>query len=220
MLRQIELRRSHCRSALAEVASFFCICLLFFTFCQASLAQADLIDDARLADHHKDYVHALDLWKQLDQQGNIEARFMLGSMFLHGIGTKPRVADGIDMIRSAAQSGYGEAQYTLSGLYYEGKYLPRDTQESEHWLQAAAESGYAPAQITFSMHLSLSRNSTDRIAALKWIYLALQAIDERDPEYGLAAAQRGILMSNLTTDEIAQATKAAQEWRQSRDQDN
>jgi TPR repeat protein len=80
------------------------------------------------------------------EQGNAEAQFKVGFMYLYGLGMPADHAEADLWIRRAAEQGYGEAQHTLALNYRRGLGVPRDIVKALMWSTLAAEQGYAAAK--------------------------------------------------------------------------
>ncbi|SDX95996.1 Sel1 repeat-containing protein [Allochromatium warmingii] len=80
------------------------------------------------------------------EQGNIEAKYVLGRHFAEGIGCPRNPAKGIPLIRSAAEAGNRDAQGFLGSLYMEGDGVPQNPSEGARWLRLAADQGDPFAQ--------------------------------------------------------------------------
>lgn len=74
-------------------------------------------------------------------QGDPDAEFLLGLMYLSGRYVKQDVATGLKWVEQAAKRDNLKAQQTLADLYFDGKYVPRNLATAEHWYQAMAKQG-------------------------------------------------------------------------------
>lgn len=115
-------------------------------------AQATMLD-AYAAHVKGDDETARSLWRELADEGDIEAAFMLAETYLKG---PPAIADralALDWYRFAAERGHVEARFTLGeqraadgeALWPGEDAVPHFT-EAAHWFALAAEAGYAPAR--------------------------------------------------------------------------
>lgn len=73
------------------------------------------------------------------------ALYLLGRMFIDGIGTEPDVPQGISKIEESAGSGYADAEYFLAAMYYWGKHVPIDYEKAFKYASLAADHGNADA---------------------------------------------------------------------------
>lgn len=124
-------------------------------------AQATMLD-AYAAYMKGDDEAAVSLWRELADEGDPEAAFMLAEAHLKG---PPAVADraqALDRYRFAAGRGHVEAQFALGEQHmadgealYPGDDATPHFVEAARWFALAAEAGYAPARHQLGrLHLS------------------------------------------------------------------
>ena len=82
----------------------------------------------------------------LAEEGDVEAQFNLGKIYLYGDGVPRSDAEAARWLRLAADQGHAKAQNMLGILYQEGEGLPQDYAEAAKWYSLAAEHGNAYAQ--------------------------------------------------------------------------
>jgi hypothetical protein len=83
-------------------------------------------------------------------QGNLDAMYFVGTMFVFG-DEIPKTVDDPDMEAArwffeAASRGHAEAEYGLGLLFLAGKGVVQDQEEAMRWIQRAADSGHAAAR--------------------------------------------------------------------------
>ena len=79
----------------------------------------------------------------------ISSQFMLGSMYVEGIGVPQHSKKGIKLLKKAAESGVADAKFVLGAIYHEGRRgVPQDSKEAAVWYRLAADQGDAEAQYT------------------------------------------------------------------------
>ena len=84
----------------------------------------------------KDADQAMKWFKASAVQGNAEAQFFLGSMYLL---PQKSIGEGVKWLRLSAEQGNRDAQYLLGKAYIQGaKELTRDPVQAEMWLRLAA----------------------------------------------------------------------------------
>ena len=84
----------------------------------------------------KDSDQALKWLKAAAIQGNQEAQFFLGSLYLL---PQKDIGEGLKWLRLSAEQGMQDAQYLLGKAYMRGaKELPRDPVQGGMWLRLAA----------------------------------------------------------------------------------
>ena len=110
--------------------------------------------------------------------------------------------------RKAAEQGYTEAQYNLGVMYGSSQGVEQDYAEAVRWYRKSAVQGYAGAQYNLGvMYENGLGVAKDYIEAHKWWDLAAAAgITEADK-------YRSIVAERMTSAQIAEAQKLAQEWR-------
>ena len=134
------------------------------------------------------------------QQGDSEAQFRLGAVYLLGAGVPRDGKEGIKWYRLAAEQGHVKAQIELKlcldaiyqdhiaaeqgdaesqnrvGVYYaDGVGVSQDQAEAFKWHRLAAEQGHAIAQINVGSSYEHGEGVTeDHAEALKWYSLAAE----------------------------------------------
>ena len=68
----------------------------------------------------QDYTQAALWYRKAAEQGNAEAQYDLGALYVKGQGVPQDYAQAALWYRKAAEQGDAEAQWRLGGLYYEG----------------------------------------------------------------------------------------------------
>ena len=158
---------------------------------------ADAFDDGLAAYERGDYETAIQLWKPLAKQGDVDAQFNLGTMYDEGKGVTQDDKEAVIWYRKAANQGDGLAQFNLGNMYVFGRGVRQDYIEAMHLYRMAAAQGITLAQ----------RN-------LGWMYEeGLGVPQDKGIAYGyysLAAAQgdkdaKGAL-KRLTENETSQRT--------------
>src|SRR5580698_10718410 len=94
--------------------------LVLLTLSLAAPVLAGPLEDAIAADEKGDYATSLPLLRQLADQGNARAQYILGSMYDEGRGVAQSDADALKWYRMAAEQGDTSAQYDLALMYAEG----------------------------------------------------------------------------------------------------
>ena len=136
-----------------------------------------------------EYQKALEMWMLLAYEGDVDAQYRLGLMFLHGTGIVVSTEEAVYWLSRAAEQGEPRAQYLLGAVYLSGKGLTSDREHGLEWWRAAAGNGNAAAQYgigtAYLYGAGVSENLED---AEKWLTAALKS--------GSPAA--GLLLENLT----------------------
>lgn len=105
----------------------------------------------RLAIKAKEYGFAKQyhfLCRLLAEEGDIEARTVLGTLYAEGQGCKQDFDMALSLLLGAAKDGSKDAYRYLGDLYIADKLLPRDTERALTYYRAAAELGMTNAYET------------------------------------------------------------------------
>ena len=110
--------------------------------------------------------------------------------------------------RPLARGGNKDAQFALGMMYVNGHGLKQDFLEAGRWFRRAARQGMAEAQGALGALYSGGKGLVqDKIQAYMWFHLAASGGSQRAVKF------RDDLAGNLSKAEIAQAEKAAEDWR-------
>jgi TPR repeat protein len=138
-------------------------------------------------------------------EGNDDrAQYLLGTLYIHGVGLPQDVDQGIRWLKVAAGQGDVEAQVELAQLYQAGSGVPQDFEQSAKWYEAAAENGHLGAQLSLADLYVLGRGvPLDYVQAYKWYEVASAYWGD------LVAGPKSLAAEHLTPEQIAEATNAA-----------
>lgn len=103
-------------------------------------------EEGQLAYSKGDFQSAFTHWKQAEAQGNIQASYNLGLLYMSGQGVKKDVAIAIKSFETAAIKGLPEAQYNYGYMLMNGIGVPKDQKKSIKFVTLAAEQGLVAAQ--------------------------------------------------------------------------
>ena len=87
---------------------------------------------------HRPAAQALADLRASAEAGDPEAQFILGGLYLTGVGVPPDAAEAVAWYRRAAEQGHATAQSNLGAMYAEGRGVPPDAVEAHMWLTIAA----------------------------------------------------------------------------------
>lgn len=91
---------------------------------------------------HKDFATAINIWRPLAEQGNAEARTLLGAMYWSGEGVPRDHKEAARLYLLAAGQGYARAQNDIGFMYGFGEGVPpHDDVQAYKWLSLAVR-GY------------------------------------------------------------------------------
>jgi hypothetical protein len=104
------------------------------------VAWAGPFEDAQAAYERGDYVIAAQIYQILAKQGNVAARYNLGSMYTEGKGVAQDDVEAVKWFRLAAAQGDPLTQCTLGVMYGYGRGVPRDYVRAYMWLSRGGAS--------------------------------------------------------------------------------
>ena len=96
-------------------------------------------------------VQETDALRARAEAGDVEAQFVLGSMYEFGRGVPEDDVEAVRWYRLAADQGDADAQYRLGVNYDDGEGVPEDDVEAVRWFRLAAAQGVAAAQTTLGV---------------------------------------------------------------------
>ncbi|HEY6023801.1 MAG TPA: tetratricopeptide repeat protein, partial [Pseudolabrys sp.] len=107
----------------------------------AGAAGAGPLEDALAARDRGDDATALRLIRPLADQGNAEAQYNLGVMYVAGKGVPRNGEEAAKWFRLAGDQGYAPAQYNLGVMHGSGLGVPQNFGEAAKWYRLAADQG-------------------------------------------------------------------------------
>lgn len=113
---------------------------LFF-FCLVASAAAGKLDSASAALQSEEYGEARELLKPLAIEGDAEAQYMLGNLYIDGHAGEGKKATGVRWLTMAAKQDHYQAATELGKMYASGHGVPMDQEESEKWYAVAGQIG-------------------------------------------------------------------------------
>jgi uncharacterized protein len=135
------------------------------------------------------------------------AQYLLGIIYLHGVGLSQDVEQGIRWLTVAAGQGDVEAQVELAQLYQTGTGVSQDFMQSAQWYEKAAEGGHVGAQLSLADLYIFGRGvPVDYVKAYKWYEVASAYWGD------LVVGPKSLAAQHLTPEQINEATKAAHEF--------
>ncbi len=88
-----------------------------------------------------DYATAFKEFRPLAEQGDADAQFVLGTMYLRGRGVPQDYNEAVRWYRLAAAQGFTMAQYNLGVSYAKGRGVLEDYVQAYMWFSLAAAQG-------------------------------------------------------------------------------
>lgn len=172
----------------------------------ATVAKADLQAgiDAYVSGN---YQVALTEFTTLAQNGNAEAQYILGIMYVEGKAVQQDYKVAMSWYRKAADQGHAGAQTSLGAMSARGLGVPMDYQTAMSWYLKAAEQGDPMAQNNLGfMYMNGQGVSADLVQAHMWFSLAAAAGNEN------AKVNKKQAEELMTPGEIENAEKLARNW--------
>ncbi|KAG0226238.1 hypothetical protein BGW41_004235, partial [Actinomortierella wolfii] len=117
----------------------------------------------------RNYTEAAIWYRKAAEQGDAEAQYLLGKMYLDGTGVEQN-NKVIIWIRKVADQGNADSQTSLGILFSKGIGVVKDESEAFAWFLKAAKQGNSKAQCQLGlMYLRGQGVQCDASEALKWI---------------------------------------------------
>ena len=167
-----------------------------------------------------------------DRGGFVVAQNNLADSYVLGIGVAQDFGEAFKWYRIAADQSSSYAENVLGVAYEHGFYVAQDDAEAFRWYRRAANRIYdrpdntwihSPQYNIGAMYASGRGTAQDYVRALMWFNLAIAFGDTKPPApLGIklvdtsiytALEQRDRLMALMTSAQIAEAGKLANEWR-------
>jgi TPR repeat protein len=171
-----------------------------------SVATAQDFDKGYAAAQAGDFVTALEEWKPLAEQGNVDAQNSLGNMYFHGRGVRQDYAEAVRWFELAAEQGDAFAQTNLGIMNSNGKGVLQDYAEALKWYRLSAEQGYANAQTGLgNMYRDSLGVLQDNVKAHMWYNIGAAN------GYALGGVHRRMIADQMTPADISLAQAMARE---------
>jgi TPR repeat protein len=120
--------------------------ILFILFLFSGLLYANSFNDGLQSYQNGNYQKAAKLYQKAAEQGNDQAQFNLGIMYVKGEGVKQDKQKGMELFNKAANNGNPDAQYLLGVMYFYGKVMKQDYKKAFELFNKAANNGNLEAQ--------------------------------------------------------------------------
>jgi len=165
-------------------------------------------------------------------QGLVVAQNNLADIFALGLGVPQDFGEALKWYRIAADQGSSYAENVVGVAYERGLYVTQDYAEAFRWYRRAANKIYERPDDTWihspqynigALYASGRGTAQDYVQALKWFTLAAAFGDTKPPApFGIKLAdtskytaleQRDRLIALMTSAQITEAERLAQEWR-------
>jgi TPR repeat protein len=150
--------------------------------------------------------------RNLAEQGNAEAQFVLGGLYYVGRGVPQDYSEAALWFRKAAEQGYAAAQHSLGRLYRKGQGVPQDDTQAAAWWLKAADQGNAVVQAALGL-LYFNGQGVPQDYAEAYFWLDLATVGEQDASNSkLVVKHRDGAASHLTPVDLARAQERARKW--------
>jgi TPR repeat protein len=153
-----------------------------------------------------DYEQAVKWYRMAADQGQADGEFGLGLRYALGQGVPLDLQEARRLFTAAADQGQINAQYDLGTIYEEGNGVPVDRLQAAHDFQLAADQGMPRAQFRLGRLLAADKNSSDQIAAYKWLMLAQKSVEESSPLLN-------DLRKVMSPQDVAEGERGVDSWR-------
>ncbi len=150
--------------------------------------------------------------------GDAASQVLVGDGFAEG-GGQPRTAKQLaadykqaaEWYRKAAVQGSLNGQLRLAALYRDGKGVAHDMVEAAAWYRKAADQGDAGAQGTLGLLYAFGQGVPQNdVEAYYWLDLAAAVKGPNQEKY---AANRQMVGTRITADELAEVQERAEKWK-------
>jgi len=144
---------------------------------------------------------------QAAENGDSDAQYRIGLMYLNGEGVSQDLAQAARWYRKAAEQGNSDAQFGLGVLYFHGQGVPENTEETAKWYRRAAEQGNADGQLGLGLLYLLGKGvRQDGKKAYIWLDLAAAQGNTQ------AEIVRGMVEKDLDPETLSQAKILSKEY--------
>lgn len=122
------------------------IAFLCFALAMPIASLAGALEDGHTAFDAQRYEDALRLWQPLAEQGDPDAQYNLGLLYMNGLGVEKDERTALLWFTRAGQQGLADAQYNAGVMFYAGKGVYPSQKTAVEWWKLAAGHGHANAQ--------------------------------------------------------------------------
>jgi hypothetical protein len=153
---------------------------------------------------------AFDAWSLGAYEGNAEAQYNLGVLYLEGHGVERNIEQAREWFMRAAEKSHVEAQYNLGHMSLSGMGVEKNVRAALLWWKLAAEGGYSQAQFNYGRALYLGiEDYDDKVRGLELIGLAAEQKDRRAIEFLSKNADEIALLKATKAKQVATAVEPA-----------
>lgn len=161
------------------------LALLLFAILSAQ-AFAGPLEDAKSAYDRKDFPTALLIYRQLADQGDVEAQYMMGHMHtVSGTGLEHDYSLAKIWWQKAGEKGHPYAQVGLAFIYLNGRGATANFAEAIKWFERAASQGEIASQSMLRL-INIIKHVPRNTEQVKYLYFVAKDTYD-DGGFGLAA---------------------------------
>jgi len=120
--------------------------IIIVLFCLPTLLIAGPLEDGHDAFDNKQYKRAYQIWLPLAEQGDQEAQYNIGLLYMKGNGVEKNERTALHWFTRAGEQGMADAQYNAGVMFYSGKGVYPDHKSAIEWWTLAANQGNPNAQ--------------------------------------------------------------------------
>ncbi len=117
------------------------------------------LEDGAQAYKVGNYQQALRLWKPLAEQGNADAQYNLGLLYMNGKGVEKNDRQALFYFLDAARQGHAEAQFNAGLLFATGRGITRTDRDAFMWWERAAKQGLIAAKYNLGFMYAYGRGT-------------------------------------------------------------
>jgi len=155
------------------------IALLSTLLISTSTAWAGDIDDADAAYIKKDYVIALQKYRNAAKKNSMSAQLQIGNIYYDGLGVKKDNVEALHWWKLAASQGSANAQFNVGALIHSGDGVAQDYIEALSWYKLAAAQGMPEAQLNIALIYEKGEGVTQNYEeAFRWFKLSAEKGNE------------------------------------------
>jgi TPR repeat protein len=186
------------------------------------------IDDVREMFNAGKFDEAYPKLSRLARNGNVEAKYLLSTMYAEGKGVPGGKADAaksltllrqsatMDYARTPGKWGFAKAQYDLAQRYFAGKGVGKSEAQGVKWLTNAAQQGYDKALIELPAHFTGAKGvKKDSQQGYFWAGVSVKVLSgaEQEAARKLLAEYRAMLNDRR----VAQLNAKITDWEPRKD---
>ena len=175
-------------------------------------------DTGQAAFERGDTAAALEAWRPLAEAGDARAQAAIGSLYIHGQGSRGRLCqEALRWTRRAAEQGDVTGQFNMGTIYAGGLGVERDYEVAAEWFRRAAEQDDAASRfnlgVLYARGLGVPKDDEEAIFLLSTATIIAGDPEANLQEIGAAAENYAyIVMMTMEEPELTRALKRTRAW--------